>query len=96
MAKTKEVTVYWNHPETDEEFEVDFSVFPGTPDRGPDFNCAGGYPGDPAEVDFLEIRGEDGLPNQQAENDLFERFPKELAKLEDAALDALDDDYGDY
>jgi len=28
---------------------------PGTPDRGPDMNCAGGYPGDPPDCELLRI-----------------------------------------
>jgi hypothetical protein len=55
MASTRKVELGFEHPETGEDLRVICSVTPGTPDRGPDFGCAGGYPGDPAEVEVLRV-----------------------------------------
>lgn len=37
----------------DREVRLTIRFTPGTPDRGPDFNCAGGYPGDPDDFEVV-------------------------------------------
>lgn len=89
MASTKQVEVGWTHPETEEEFRVTCNVTPGTPDRGPDFGCAGGYPGDPPEVEVLEVV-EDALDGRERP-DLVAVVERELVRIEERALEAAAD-----
>jgi hypothetical protein len=81
-------------PVTDEETDitVECHVTPGTPDRGPDFGCAGGYPGDPPEVELLSAEddtGKDWLPAIEAD-------AKWVAEVEEKALEEHEDAADDY
>ena len=39
----------------DREVRVEATYTPGTPDRGPDMECAGGYPGDPECIEDVRV-----------------------------------------
>ena len=86
---TRTVTVGWQHPETEEEFRVRCAVTPGTPDRGPDFNCAGGYPGDPAEVEVLDVI--EDWPGGASRPELIAVVERDFGRLEERALEAADE-----
>jgi hypothetical protein len=88
-ARSVRVTVTWEHD--GEDFRVVGSYTPGTPDRGPDFNCAGGYPGDPAEFEILEVR--EDAPGGALRPDLLAAAEADFQRLADrAAQDAQDDE----
>lgn len=57
MARGDTITLGWydRRDETEHPYTLTVRVTPGTPDRGPDFECAGGYPGDPDEVEVLKV-----------------------------------------
>ena len=87
MPRTKRVELGWEHEEQD--FRVICNVTPGTPDRGPDFGCAGGYPGDPAEVEVLQVV--EDRPGGRARPELVALVERNLARIEDQALEAADE-----
>lgn len=79
------VEVGWTHPETEEDYRVVCAVTLGTPDRGPDFACAGGYPGDPPEVEVLEVV--EDRPGGQARPELVAVVEADFARIEERALE---------
>ncbi len=85
MPSTKRVEVGWEHEEQD--FRVICNVTPGTPDRGPDMSCAGGYPGDPPEVEVLKVI--EDRPGGKERPELVAVVEKDLALILDSALEEL-------
>ena len=94
MARTRRVIVYITAFENgiDREIEVECSVSPGTPDRGPDMACAGGYPGDPPEVEVICARDAFGplLPET-----LGAFLDAHLSRIEELALEQYEEDASD-
>ena len=89
MARTKRVELGWEHPETEEAYRVICAVRPGTPDRGPDLGCAGGYPGDPPEVDVLRVV--EDRPGGRERPELVEVVEKKFGRIHYLALEAADE-----
>lgn len=87
MPRTKRVELGWEHPETEEAYRLICNVTPGTPDRGPDFGCAGGYPGDPPEVEVLEVI--EDRPGGMKRPELVEVVTRTFDRLMECALDEL-------
>ena len=92
MSRSHTVTVGWEHG--GEDFRIVCNVTPGTPDRGPDFGCAGGYPGDPGEVEILEVR--EDAPGGALRPDLLEAVQKDFDRISQRASDELCDDLPDF
>lgn len=101
MARAKTVEVGWEHE--GEEFRVVCNATPATPDRGPDMNCAGGYPGDPAEVEVLRVLEDrpDGKERPElvavveAEFDALQEKALERASEDDSPFDTLEEARGE-
>ena len=56
----RETTVRFPREDSEgRQVEITALFSPGTPDRGPDMNCAGGYPGDPEEIEIVGTRAID-------------------------------------
>lgn len=87
------VKIGWAHPETEHEYRVTLDVTEATPDRGPDFGCAGGYPGDPATVEVVEVW--DDVPGGALHPELVEVVERDLGLLLDAALEAVEEGWDD-
>jgi hypothetical protein len=92
MSRSRVVTIGWEHEEQD--FRVICNVTPGTPDRGPDMSCAGGYPGDPPEVEVLKVI--EDRPGGKERPELVEVVEREFAHLEERALEAAAEDEPPY
>lgn len=90
MANAKRIEVGWTHPETEEDLRVVLDVTPGTPDRGPDFGCAGGYPGDPPDVEVLRVL--EDRPGGKERPELVEVVERDFARLAEKALEHADED----
>ncbi len=86
-ANSAVVEVGWQHDETD--FRIRCRYTPGTPDRGPDMKCAGGYPGDPPDLDVLSVR-EDRTGGRERP-DLVEVAEQDLDRIQDAAAEEYSD-----
>jgi hypothetical protein len=87
---SKVVEIGWESPDTEEAFRIRCSVTPGTPDRGPDFGCAGGYPGDPPVVEVLAVV--EDRPGGQSRPELVSVVEERFVFLNDHAFELLDDD----
>ena len=86
---SRRVEVGWSHPDTEEDFRVICAVTPGTPDRGPDMACAGGYPGDPGEVEVLEVV--EDWPGGKSRPEMIAVVEADFGRLEERALEAADE-----
>ena len=91
MARARKIETGWGHEVDGEEqdFRVVLGYTPGTPDRGADFGCAGGYPGDPAEVEILEVR--EDKPNGALRPDLLAAAQAQIDTLADKAIEEDED-----
>jgi hypothetical protein len=89
VSAARTVEIGWEHPDTDEAFRIRCSVIPGTPDRGPDFGCSGGYPGDPPDVEVLDVV--EDRPGGQSRPDLVPVVEERFVFLHDHAFEMLDD-----
>jgi len=94
MARAREITTGWTHPETEEEYRVTLSYTPGSPGRsyGEPGDC---YPAEGPEIDVVAVREDrpggaprpDLIPAVEAE--LSGRWGDEVAEeIEDKARDA--------
>lgn len=90
MRRSRSVSVSWQHK--GEDFIVTGRYTPGTPDRGPDFGCAGGYPGDPAEFE-LDSVAEDALGGA-LRPDLLAAAEADFSNIGDRAEEAAAEDDG--
>jgi hypothetical protein len=99
--KTATVTVGWTHPVSDEEYEVECSVSPYVPERGPSYSSAG-EPAEGPEVEILRVFDAAGKERpdllarvEMAWDEIEESAIEEAEESHAAAWEAADEDRAD-
>jgi flagellar biosynthesis/type III secretory pathway protein FliH len=84
--KTATVTVGWTYE--DAECQVECSVTPYVPARGPSFASAG-EPAEGPEVDLLAVYDEDGRERR----DLLDAAERDRARIEESAIEEAEESH---
>jgi hypothetical protein len=82
------VTVGWTDSRDDAEYQVECSVTPYVPARGPSFSSAG-EPAEGPEVDLLAVYDEDGRERR----DLLDAAERDRARIEESAIEEAEESH---
>jgi flagellar biosynthesis/type III secretory pathway protein FliH len=87
-TRSTTVTVGWTDSRDDAEYQVECSVSPYVPERGPSYSSAG-EPAEGPEVDLLAVYDEDGKERR----DLLPEAERDRARIEEAAIEEAEESH---